>query len=300
MTYPLPNLNALRAFEAAARHLSFKEAALELNVTPGAIGQQVKNLEQELGVGLFRRMTRQIVLTEAGQALLPKVRQGFQLISAASEALKPDRNIGTLTVSTFPSFAAKWLVPRLGRFTEHHPELDVRISAQTRLVDFLRDGVDVAVRQGEGRYPGLRSDFLLHAELFPVCSPALLEGEHPLRKPEDLRHHHLLHNQRGREWALWLKAFDVQGVNPARGTQFSDDSLALEAAIEGQGIAITREPIASADLASGVLVRPFPQSTPDLFGIYLVYPEERASVPKIAAFRDWFITEMHNDPSWHP
>lgn len=298
MAYRLPSLNALRAFEAAARHLSFKEAGRELAVTAGAVSQQVKALEAELGVALFRRLIRQIVLTEAGQALLPKVRQAFQILSAATEGLLSGEETGSLTISTFPAFAAKWLVPRLGRFTERHPEIDVRISATPELVDFRREAVDLAVRQGEGDYPGLRSDFLTHAELFPVCSPALLAGPHPLRAPADLRFHHLLHSRREVEWSLWLKAHGVEGVDPSRGTRFSDYALALEAAIMGQGVAISREPLVTADLASGALVRPFPQALPDQMDYYLVYPEERADHPKIALFRAWIVAEMRADPNW--
>jgi len=299
MAYDLPSLNALRAFEAAARHLSFKEAGRELHVTRGAVSQQVKALEEELGVRLFRRLTRQIALTEEGQALLPKVRQAFQLITTAAEGLTAERRGATLTISTLPSFASKWLVPRLGRFTEHHPEIDVRISATPVLVDFGRDGVDVAIRQGTGNYPGLHSDFLLHADLFPVCSPALLKGSNPLREPADLRHHHLLHHRRAAEWSVWLQAHNVEGIDVSHGTRFSDDALVLQAAINGQGVAITRDPLASDDLAAGLLVRPFPQTTPDLFAYYLVCAPERAQEPKIVAFREWIVGAMQADPSWH-
>jgi LysR family glycine cleavage system transcriptional activator len=298
MPYHLPSLNALRAFEAAARHLSFKEAARELFVTRGAVSQQVKALESELGVPLFRRLTRQIVLTAEGQALLPKVRQAFQLISSASEGLMAGQQSATLTISTFPSFAAKWLVPRLGSFTEHHPEIDVRVGATPEVVNFARGGVDLAIRQGQGDYSGLHSDFLLHAELFPVCSPALLKGPLPLREPADLGRHHLLHHQRAAEWELWLRAHNVEGVDLSHGTRFSDDALVLEAAINGQGVAITREPLATADLAAGLLVRPFPHTIPDLFAYYLVCLPERANEPKIAAFREWIVQEMREDPHW--
>ena len=214
------------------------------------------------------------------------------------DGLSHGKLAGPLTISTFPTFAAKWLVPRLGSFTARYPEMDVRIGATSDLVNFARDHVDLAVRQGQGKYAGMRSDILGHADLFPVCGPALMEGPHPLREPADLRHHHLLHNQRAAEWSLWLHAHGVEGVDPARGTRFSDDALALEAAIKGQGVAITREPLAEADLASGALVRPFRQTTPDLFAYYLVYPQEREHHPKIAAFREWIVEEMRIDPHW--
>ncbi len=299
MSYRLPSLNALRAFEAAARHLSFKEAGRELFVTPGAVSQQVKALEKELGTPLFRRLTRQIVLTEAGQSLLPKVRQAFQLIAASVEGLRPDQSATTLTISTFPAFAAKWLVPHLGSFTEHHPDIDVRIGATPELVDFAREEVDVAIRNGQGEYPGLRSDFLIHADLFPVCSPEVMRGPHPLREPSDLKHHHLLINRRAAEWELWLRAHGVKGIDLTHGTRFSDNSLVVEAAILGQGVAVSHEPLVADDLAAGRLVRPFPQATPDLFAYYLVYPRAKSDEPKIVVFRDWIVEEMRLNPKWH-
>lgn len=296
MAENLPSLNALRAFEAAARHLSFKEAGRELHVTPGAISQQIKALEDELGVPLFRRLTRAIVLTPQGQALRPKVVQAFQLLAAAVAGVRPESRPGVLTVSTFPSFAAKWLVPRLGRFAGRHPDLDVRISSTPGLVDFRHEAVDLAIRQGHGDWPGLDSTLLFNAELFPVCSPGLLQGPHALREPADLRHTTLLHSMRETEWRLWLEAHGVQGVDPTRGPRFSDDALALEAAIDGQGVAISRDILVAGDLAAGRLVRPFPQALPDLFGCYLVCPLERTAEPQIAAFRDWIVDEAHRDP----
>ena len=293
----LPSLNALRAFEASARHLSFKEAARELHVTPGAVSQQVKGLEQELGVPLFQRLTRSIVLTPEGQSLRPKVLQAFQLLAAAVDGVRPAERPALLTVSTFPSFAAKWLVPRLGRFAARHPGIDVRISSTTGLVDFRREAVDLAVRQGKGDWPGLRSVLLFNAELFPVCSPALLEGPHPLREPADLHHHTLLHSNRGdAEWRLWLGAHTVRGVDASRGPRFSDDALALEAAMEGQGVAISRDILVAGDLAAGRLVRPFAQALPDLFGCYVVCQPERFDEPRIAAFRDWIVEEAQRQP----
>lgn len=298
MTYRLPPLNALRAFEAAARHLSFKEAGRELFVTRGAVSQQVKALEAELGVRLFHRMTRQIALSEEGQALLPKVRQAFQLISSATEALRPEQRDTNLTISTFPSFAAKWLVPRLGSFTERHPKIDVRISATHEVVEFGRNAVDLAIRHGQSPSPGLHNDLLIHADIFPVCSPKLLDQGPPLREPADLRHHHLIHNRRAEEWNLWLQAHDVEGIDLTHGTRFSEDFLVLEAAINGQGIAISRDPLADADLASGRLIRPFLQATPNLFSYYLVCPPERANLPKIALFREWIVEEIRANPHW--
>lgn len=299
MYHNLPSLNALRAFEAAARHLSFKEAGRELFVTPGAVSQQVKALEKELGTQLFRRLTRQIVLTEAGQSLMPKVRQAFQLIATSVEGLRPGERGSTLTISTFPAFAAKWLLPRLGSFTENHPDIDVRIGATPEMVDFTREEVDVAIRNGQGEYPGLRSDLLIHADLFPVCSPEMMRGPHPLREPSDLKHHPLLINRQGAEWELWLRAHGVKGIDLTHGTRFSDNYLVVEAAILGQGVGVCHGPIVEDDLAAGRLVRPFPQTTPDLFAYYLVCPRERSEDPKIVAFRDWIVEEMRLNPHWH-
>lgn len=298
MSYRLPSLNALRAFEVAARHLSFKEAGRELSVSRGAVSQQVKALEIELGVPLFHRLTRQIVLSVEGQTLLPKVRQAFQIISSATESLLPDERDTTLTISTFPSFAAKWLVPRLGSFTERYPEIDVRIGSTHELVALGQGGVDLAIRQGQGAYPGLHNDLLVQADMFPVCSPELLKQGPPLGEPSDIQHHHLLHNRRAEEWGLWLRAHGVEGIDLTHGTRFSDDSLVLEAAINGQGVAITREPLAAADLEAGRIVRPFRQTTPDLFAYYLVCPLENVDLPKIAAFRAWIIEEMKRNPHW--
>lgn len=300
MTYQLPSLNALRAFEAAARHLSFKQAARELHVTPGAVGQQIRRLEADLAVKLFERRTRAVMLTEAGQGYLPVVRQAFQKISDATERLSPARKVRMLTVSMLSSFAAKWLVPRLGRFQERHPDIDVRITTSGRLVDFSREDVDVAIRHGLGRYPGLRSWRLLSEDMTPVCSPALLDGPRPLRRPDDLRHHTLLHDQARRDWTLWLQALGVNGVDSARGPSFSDDGLMLQAAIDGQGVALGRGALIERDMAEGRLVAPFDVRLPSDFAYYLVCPEAPADHPNIAAFRDWLLTEVGQDMDSEP
>ncbi len=297
MNYQLPSLNALRAFEATARHLSFKEGARELFVTPGAVSQQVKGLEEELNVVLVRRLTRAIELTEAGHALLATLRTSFQGISDTVEKLVARDSSGPLTISVLPSFAAKWLVSRLGRFQALHPEVDLRISASNESTDFSREDVDAGIRHGLGEYPGLRSDLLLPGALLAVCSPMLLEGSHPLKKPEHLRHHTLLHATPANEWPMWLKAHSIKGVDAGRGPQFSDDGLMLEAAIEGQGVAISREPLVAADLASGALVMPFDLTISDRFAYYFVCPEAAAGRPKIVAFREWLLAEAREGPT---
>lgn len=296
MRYQIPSLNGLRAFEVAARHLSFKEAARELFVTPGAVSQQIKVLEGHLGTSLFRRGNRTIEMTEAGRALLPVLREAFQNISDAIERLSGQGAARPLTASVLPSFAIKWLVPRLGRFRERHPEFDVRISTATQLVDFAREEVDLAIRYGLGTWPGVRCDRLMTGELFTVCSPKLLKGDHPIREPADLRHHTLLHNDSRREWPLWLRVHGVPGIDVARGPSFSDDGLVLQAAIEGQGVALARTVLVEEDLRRGRLRRPFKLSVPSDLAYYIVVPEGRPDTPKIAAFREWLLEEAHRTP----
>lgn len=299
VTRRLPPLNSLRAFEAAGRHLSFKKAAEELHVTPAAISQQVRALEDYCGVELFRRLTRSLQLTDAGRAALPLLREGFDRLADATHILQADRNTGVLTVSVAPSFGAKWLVPRLDRFRLAHPEYDVRIDATDRLASFS-DGVDVALRYGRGTYRNLRSECLMSDVAYPVCSPRLLATGPPLRRPEDLRHHTLLHVQWKMEedaapnWRMWLRAAGVEGVDVERGPRFSADSMAVEAAAEGQGVVLASAALVEGDLRSGRLVRPFPPSICQAtsFCYYLVYPETRAADPKVTAFRDWLLGEV--------
>jgi LysR family glycine cleavage system transcriptional activator len=295
-----PPLNSLRAFEAAARHLSFTKAAEELHVTPAAISHQIKGLEEQLGVPLFRRLTRALRLTEAGQAALPAVRDGFDKLAEAVDLMRAHEESGVVTVSTEPSFAAKWLVPRLDRFRAAHPEFEVRLDATDRLADFQRDNVDLAIRYGSGDYPSVEVEKLLSEEIFPVCSPKLLDGPHPLRRPEDLRHHTLIHLDWDLEdvgaptWRMWLLAAGVTDIDFTRGPVFSMNSLALQAAIEGQGVALTSSVLVADDLSAGRLVMPFDVSVCDPldFAYYVVVPKRSAKLPKVAAFRDWLLDEI--------
>ena len=291
MTRRLPPLSALRAFEAAARHLSFTRAAGELHVTQTAISHQIRGLEELLGVKLFRRLPRGLVLTEEAQRYLPAVRDAFDRIDAATEQLAAVSASGTLTVSVLPSFAAKWLVPRLGRFRVVHPEIDLRISTSSHLVDFAREDVDVGIRMGRGNYPGLRVDRLFGEALMPVGAPALLEGNHPLRQPADLRHHVLLHEDDYTGWQLWLELAEVEGVDAQRGPIFTDGAIVVQAAAEGQGVALARSALAAGDLAAGRLVQPFAVSIPYELAYYLVCPEATADRPKIRRFREWLLAE---------
>ncbi len=300
MARRLPPLNALRAFEAAGRHLSFTKAAEELHVTPAAISHQVKALEDTLGVKLFRRLTRGLLLTDAGQSCLPGLGEGFDRLADALEGLGGLEDGGVLTVSVLQSLAAKWLVPRLDRFHDAYPDIDLRVSSTIRLVDFARDDVDLAIRYGRGRWPGLRADLMLTEELFPVCSPALLEGPHPLKEPDDLRHHTLLHDESWKvvfigdfpEWNAWLETAGVGDIDATHGPGMSPSAMVVQAAIDGQGVALGRSVLVESDLAEGRLVKPFELTIPLDYAYYVVCPENAAERPKVAAFRQWVIEEV--------
>ena len=224
MARPLPPLNALRAFESAGRHLSFTKAAAELNVTPAAISHQVKALEALLEVPLFRRLTRALRLTDAGQAALPTISQGFDKLAQGVEQMRAHSESGVLTISVSPSFGAMWLVPRLEHFRGRHPDIEIRIDGTDRRVDLARDDADVALRYGPGGYRGVRVDRLFGQVNTPVCSPALLSGEHPLGQPDDLRHHTLLHidwKDAEASWRMWLLAAGLHDIEPTRGPHFT-------------------------------------------------------------------------------
>jgi LysR family transcriptional regulator, glycine cleavage system transcriptional activator len=296
----LPALNALRAFEASARHLSFTKAADELAVTPAAVSHQVKALEDLLGVMLFRRTKRALLLTDEAQAVLPGIRDGFERLLNAVEQLGAIGKSGVLTVSLAPSFAVKWLLPRLDRFQAAHPEIDVRVAASMELVDFSTGDVDVAIRYGAGGYSDLVVERLMSDTVYPVCSPALLKGANALTSPDRLRHHVLLHDDSPDEdetcpnWPMWLKAAGV-AIDATRGPRFNQSSLVLEAAILGRGVALAKSTLADADVASGRLVRPFDVSVPVNFAYYVVYPETKAALPKVRLFHDWLRQEAAID-----
>lgn len=296
----LPPLNALRAFEAAARHLSITRAAEELHVTPAAVSHQVKGLEAYLGLALFKRANRSLRLTDAGQACLPGLREGFERLAAAMDAVRAGDESGPLTVSVPPSFGAKWLVARLDRFRQANPGYDVRLDASMRLVDLAREGVDIAVRYGAGRYPGMRVDRLMDEVAVPVCSPRLLEGAAPLRVPADLCRHTLLHHTAPYQddgypdWRMWLQAAGVDGCDLSRGPTFSMASLAVQAAIDGQGVALVGDVLVADDIAAGRLVRPFALSFPVSFAYYVVCPLASAERPRVVAFREWLLEEARN------
>ncbi|QFI74363.1 transcriptional regulator GcvA [Bradyrhizobium betae] len=297
MTARLPSLNGLRAFEAAARHLSFTLAASELNVTQTAISHQIRRLEEELGIRLFIRQNRALALTPEARDYLPGVRAAFNDLRLATDRLLRKDDDKVLTVSTLASLAAKWLLPRLTDFQEQHPGIDVRITTSTSLVDFQRDNVDAAIRYGRGQWPGLRADWLMADELFPVCSPSLLRGDKPLRKPEDLRGYPLLHtsNANSDDWRLWLTAAGLP-VDIARqpGITFDMIFMTIQAAIDGIGVAMGRTSYVQDDIAKGRLVVPFKIALPADAGFYLVAPEGRREAPKLSAFRAWMIAATQN------
>ncbi|HYG89730.1 MAG TPA: transcriptional regulator GcvA [Azospirillum sp.] len=289
MTRHLPSLNGLRAFEAAARQLSFTRAAEELNVTQSAVSHQIRALEEQMGVPLFRRVNQGLLLTDAGQLLLPAVRDAFDRLAAGVERVRGHEASGTLTVSVSPYFAGRWLMPRIGRFRALHPEIELRLSASQQYVDFTREtDIDMGLRHGLGTWEGLRAVRFLDDGVFPVCSPSL---HPPLHTPGDLRAHVLLDDEQHGYWRAWLVAAGLEDLAPTAGLRLTDIGLAMQAAIAGQGVAMGRASLVEEDLAAGRLVRPFALSIPADYGIYAVCPEAAAERPKIAAFRDWLIAE---------
>jgi LysR family glycine cleavage system transcriptional activator len=297
VTRRLPPLGALRAFEAAARHESFVKAADELAVTPAAISQQIRQLEAELGVALFRRLPRGLVLTQAGRSALPEFGQAFAHLFRAVEGLRGGSLVGPLTVSVIPSFSGRWLIPRLGRFIAAYPEIEITVRSELRNVDFAREDVDVGIRYGKGAYPGLDTTLLLTEEVFPVCAPALMAGERPLRRLDDLRHHTLLHDRQlssdepSLHWRTWLRKFDVDGWDLDRGPGFSDALMMLAACERGLGVALGRGGLCAEELANGRLIRPFPQSRPAEYAYYAVVPTGHGKAPRVRTFLAWLAEE---------
>ena len=297
MTPRLPSLNGLRAFEAAARHLSFTQAASELNVTQTAISHQIRRLEEELGLRLFIRKNRALALTPQARDYLPGVRAAFNDLRLATDRLLRKEDDKVLTVSTLASLAAKWLLPRLTAFQEAHPGIDVRITTSTALVDFKNGDVDAAIRYGRGNWPGLRAEWLMADEGFPVCSPALLSGKRPLKTPEDLRDHVLLHTSNANydDWRLWLTAAGMPtDISKQPGITFDLILMTVQAAIDGIGVAMGRTSYVQDDIAKGRLVVPFNITLPADAGFYLVSPEGAAEPPKLKAFRQWLIASAKN------
>lgn len=286
-------MQALRAFEATARLGSLTRAAAELFLTHGAISHQLKGLEDEVGARLVERQGRGVRLTDEGERFAARVRTAFAELGEALRELAERANPRRLRVSVVPSFAARWLLPRLGHFTAAHPEVDLEINATLALLDFRRDPVDVAIRAGTGRYPGLVVEHLYDEIYVPVCSPRLRGGRLPAT-PADLADCTLL-RQPDEFWKPWFEAAGLDWPEPAHGPLFNDASHMLQAAADGQGVALARLALIGDDLRNGVLVRLFDVTVPAPFSAYLVYPPRLADSPNLAAFRTWIRSELAAD-----
>jgi LysR family glycine cleavage system transcriptional activator len=291
----LPPLNALKVFEAAARHESFTRAAEELCVTQGAVSHQVKALEAELAIKLFNRERQRLIITEAGRDYLTVVRDALDRIAAGTDRLLQRQNAGVLTVSTSPDFAAKWLVHRLGHFAEAESSIDLRVSATLHHVDFAREEVDLAVRHGDGNWPGLDPIQLSAEQLFAVCSPKLLSGRRRLGKPADILKFPLIHLDSRADWRRWLRAAGVDEGAVTHGPVLNRASMVIDAAINGQGIALARTTLAAWDLINARLVRPFEDSLPLSKTYWIICPKATSNVPKIVTFRNWLMAEAAED-----
>jgi LysR family transcriptional regulator, glycine cleavage system transcriptional activator len=284
----LPPLNALRAFEASARLGSMQRAAHELSVTPSAVSQQVQNLEQWVGFPLLERRARQAQANAEGRAYLAAVSAAFDQIAAATGELSAGRVPRSICITCTPGFAVQWLVPRLQQFQDRHPDIDVRIDASTRLLDLKVEQVDLAVRHGTGRYPGLVSEKLLDDDLVPVASPRLLIGKGRVKKPSDLLQHRLLHIETRDDWRLWFAGQGIE-IDWKRGPLLIDTAIGVQAAVAGKGIALVRRSLIGDELATGRLVAPLPQGLPKGVAYHLVYLPENMAQPAVGAFRAWLL-----------
>ena len=293
----LPPLKSLQAFEAAGRHLSFTEAAHELNVTPGAISQQIRQLEEFLEVKLFRRLNRAILLTDDGQLFLPQISGGFEQFSEAVGRLREKHSEGPLTITSAPSFVSKWLIPRLTNFKSQHPGIDVRIDTSDRLVDFRHEDIDVGIRFGDGVYPELDTVYLFSFDLIPVCAPELMRQGKGLRQISDLKNYTLLHSNYDEldpgfpDWAMWLKVVEADGIDSSHGIYFNQSDLLFQAALEGQGVALLANVMAEPEIRAGRLVQPFATRLPVKLNYHLVTSPAKARIAKVSAFREWILAE---------
>jgi LysR family glycine cleavage system transcriptional activator len=288
----------LRSFEAVARRLSFSKAANELHVTPGAVSQQISSLEDLIGVRLFDRTRRAVALTEAGNRMLPEVQAGLDMLVRAFNSGTSTVGERSLAISVAPSFASKWLLPRLPTFYDQFPDIDLRVSATVGLADFKRDNVDIAIRLGHGKYPGLFAEPLLTEAITPLCSPELIKRKGPLRKPDDLKGHRLIHDTSipggGTDgaWAQWLRFAGAKAVSPHRGVKFTLAELAMQAAIDGAGVVLGRIVLAEGDVAAGRLVRPFKIALPLDVSYFLVRPRAESIRYEIQCFREWLFASL--------
>jgi len=292
----MPALNALRAFEAIARHLSFARAAEELHVTPAALSHQIRGLEQEVGVSLFHRRTRAIELTEAGRLIYPGIHAGFASLRNAIGQIERARDHHVLVISATPGLVAKWLMPRLWRFLHAYPDIDARVSASLRPADFSTEGVDVAIRLSKGIPADLYDEKLFDDSMLPVCAPRLVEQG--LHSAADLLRFPLIHYdlatsmQVSPVWADWFAVAGLEGVDATRGLRLNSADHALDAAVAGAGVALSHKLIASDDVHSGRLVTPFGPELPLASGYNFVCPKGHEKRPNVRAFRDWLFAEM--------
>jgi len=291
----LPPLNALRAFESAARSESFTRAAEELCVTQAAVSQQVKALEATLGIKLFNRERQRLVITSAGREYLAVIRDALDRIAVGTERVVQRQSSGKLTVSTSPDFAAKWLVYRLSRFAEAYPGIELRVFATMQHVDFVREEIDLAVRHGDGTWVGLDAARLCSERLFPVCSSKLVSGRNRLVKPSDIIRFPILHLEDSKAWSRWFDAAGVTDADVSHGPVFNRASMLIDAAVDGQGVALARTTLAAWDLINGRLVRPFAISLRVSNAYWIVCPKATTTLPKIVTVRDWLLAEAADD-----
>jgi LysR family transcriptional regulator, glycine cleavage system transcriptional activator len=305
MLEQFPGLRSLRAFNAAARHLSFTKAADEMGVTPAAISHQIKELEDQIGVALFTRTSRSMTLTREGEILSAAAAESLDTLSRAVKRIKRLENRKVLKVSASPSIAAKWLVPRLDRFLDQSPGAEVRVDVSTTALDFERDDVDIAIRFGQGRYPGLKSDLLFTDKIFPVCSPRIITKEKPLAQPKDLLRHTLIHLEYEAQgvvwpnWKMWMLAAGITDFDDKRGMHFGQTSLTVQAAIDGHGVALGDSNLVADDISEGRLVKPFELSlrAPSQFAYHVVSPMDTTNNPLVEAFRQWALSEAKETTS---
>jgi LysR family glycine cleavage system transcriptional activator len=286
-------LNSLKCFEAAGRLLSFTEAARELNVTQAAISHQIKVIEEYLGVALFDRYPRRLTLTDPGKALLPEVIEAFDRVSSAVAAINREQYSNVLSVRLAPSFAAKWLSPRLKYFWLQYPEIDLRLYHAHPAVDFEREAMDIAVTYGKGDWPGVVSEKLLSLDFFPVCSPTFLNTDKPLTDLGNLRYYALLHDANYECWRDWLELAGIDDIDASRGTVIDDTNVLIQAAIDGQGIALGSTTFVADLLEAGRLIKPFDISLVNEFAYYVVYPPEHLKNPAVRAFKEWLLSLVH-------
>jgi len=294
MARRLPPLNALVVFEAAARHLSFTRASEELHVTQAAVSHQIKSLEDHLGIALFHRLGRGqgLVLTDAGREYLPAIASALEAIRVSTDLARREKPKRLLNIATLDSIGSRWLLPRLSQFMREHPSVDVRITAAAPEEEALQHAVaEIELRYGTGEWPELDAVRFMSESIFPVCSPKLLQGPHPLRRPEDLRHHTLLHDVMNTGWRDWLAAAGAEGVDPERGPGFNHSHLVIQAAEMGEGVALGRGALVLDALESGALVRPFALTLPAPFGYYVVTAPRTAKIPIVRAFCDWVMLQ---------